>query len=199
MTQIILNIVLIAVFLGLAALLVKKLRNLKSKDEDIEKLIEELSGDDEPSTSKFDRYSSPSEPSGFSSEDEVDSEEPSDDITDVSSEEDLLETPSEEIREVTSRMKIKDFEIGPDEVKLHEKAKRKARVIVREIEMYNREKTEMGLKAGNLYKFLKEEIDNGRKTYEQAVQDDISQNTNYFDESLVNILAKGDKNLLGLP
>jgi len=103
------------------------------------------------------------------------------------------------IREVTSRVKVKDLEIGPDDVKMHEKAKRKARVIVREIEMYNREKTEMGLKAGNLYKYLFDEIETGRKTYDKDVLESVRANTNYYDESLITILAKGDKDLLGLP
>ena len=59
------------------------------------------------------------------------------------------------------------------EKKQIEKAKRKARVIVREIQMYHKEKTEIGLKEGNLYKYLKDEILAGRRAYEQEVPEDI--------------------------
>ncbi|MBN2384995.1 hypothetical protein JXQ70_19140 [bacterium] len=107
--------------------------------------------------------------------------------------------PVEEDKQIiTDRLKIKDVKAHDQASKMHEKAKRKARVIVREIQMYHKEKTEIALREKNLYKYLREEIDAGRKAYEREVPQEIRQNTNYYQESLITILAKGDKKLLGL-
>lgn len=180
-TQIIFNVVLILVFVSLGYLLIRKLKQKKEENEDIEKLLEDLAAEDNAAESSEVEEA----PSSLEPETGTQTKEPQPEV-------------SEKPEEITSRVKIKDLELSKDDVKLHEKAKRKARVIVREIEMYNKEKAKMGLKEGNLYKYLKEEIETGRKTYQNAVSKHIFETTKYYDESLLNILASGDKNILGM-
>lgn len=219
MTQLIFNIVLILILITLGFLLIKRWRKLKEGDDDIEKLIAELTTDSRQQKKDHDIVKTlQADAAAFASnyvaeavhhehvDDADDLEEESildqsdlddDDLEDT---EDLpvREIREPEIEEITARFKVKDLEMSSDELKLHEKAKRKARVIVREIELYNKEKTEMGLKAGNLYSFLKDQIESGRRTYNESVPENIRAKTRYFEESLTALLAKGDKSILGM-
>jgi hypothetical protein len=84
----------------------------------------------------------------------------------------------------------------PELALLHERAKRRARTVVREIMMYNEEKLEKGLKEGNLVKYLGREIEVSRKLYQASIDLSDVESGRYFDESLLNILAGGDPSLL---
>ncbi|MBI2571615.1 MAG: hypothetical protein HYV63_31785 [Candidatus Schekmanbacteria bacterium] len=80
----------------------------------------------------------------------------------------------------------------------HEKAMRKARVIVRDIVNYNTEKIARGLQTGNLAEALAPDIKKGRELYSKEVDPDIAARTDYFMEALVAMVANGDRAALGL-
>lgn len=82
--------------------------------------------------------------------------------------------------------------------KLHEKARRTARVIVGDIALYNKEKITRGLAKGNLGALLSDDINKGRELYHQRVSTDITKNTNYFEDTLIDMIGKGNPKLLGL-
>lgn len=82
--------------------------------------------------------------------------------------------------------------------KLHEKAKRTARVIVGDIALYNKAKIEQGLKSGRLGDLLRDDITKGRELYHQRVAPEISRTSNYFEDTLIEVIAKGDRKALGL-
>ncbi|MFC1852888.1 hypothetical protein ACFL27_22035, partial [candidate division CSSED10-310 bacterium] len=111
--------------------------------------------------------------------------------------------PKPELEEkVTRPTKVSVSEIpeGLDEDtrKLHEKAKRTARVIVGDIALYNKAKIEQGQVRGNLGDLLKEDINKGRELYHQRVSTEITKISNYFEETLIDMIAKGDRRSLGL-
>lgn len=89
--------------------------------------------------------------------------------------------------------------LDPEAAKLHERAKRRARTVVREIMMYNEEKLEKGRKEGNLIKHLGREIELSRKLYQASIELSDVDSARYFDESLLKILAGGDASLLEEP
>jgi hypothetical protein len=89
--------------------------------------------------------------------------------------------------------------LDPESARLHERAKRRARTVVREIMMYNEEKLEKGRKEGNLMKYLGREIELSRKLYQASIELSDADSSRYFDESLLNILAGGDARLLEEP
>ncbi len=75
---------------------------------------------------------------------------------------------------------------GPEE-----RAERLARLIVEEIVLYNKEKIREGIMNDTLFDLLAKDISAGRRYYEDNVSSDISPQSNYFDQSLVDILVKG--------
>lgn len=68
---------------------------------------------------------------------------------------------------------------------------RKARVIINDIILYNRQVVEKGIKNGNLYDVLEDTIMQAREEYLRKFS-----NIATFEKNLVNILAKGDKDVL---
>jgi len=85
-----------------------------------------------------------------------------------------------------------------EEQKLHEEAKRLARLLVSEIKLYNEAKLAIAREEKNIYQKLKEDIDRSRNMYEQRVPELVRTSTRYFDEELVRILANNDPSLLGI-
>ncbi|HVS15014.1 MAG TPA: GAF domain-containing protein [Thermoanaerobaculia bacterium] len=86
---------------------------------------------------------------------------------------------------------------GSDLDHAHEEAKRLARLLVSELQLYNEEEIDEGRRQGNVYRFLKEHIDKSLMLYEERVDDQIRQTTDYFREELVKSLAGGDASRLG--
>jgi hypothetical protein len=86
----------------------------------------------------------------------------------------------------------------PENQKRHDKAKRIARVIVNDIRNYNPENLAEGIRIGNIMKTLGKEVERGRLLYIKRVPHEIVKETNYYREALLNILADGQSNLLGL-
>jgi hypothetical protein len=79
---------------------------------------------------------------------------------------------------------------------VHAKAKRFAKLLVEEIQLYNQVKVAEGRSKRDLYERLRPDIEKSRAAYQKrygAVIPDID----YFSEELVRILAGNDRTLLG--
>jgi len=75
-------------------------------------------------------------------------------------------------------------------------AVRFARLLVAEIKLNNDYKVQRGLKNNNLYESMKDEIDEARNKYKKRISDESLEGK--FDNALIEILADGDKNRLGM-
>lgn len=78
-----------------------------------------------------------------------------------------------------------------------EEARRYARILVSEIELYYPEEVAKGAAEKNLYARLKDPIDRSRRAYEQRYGKPAAGGSNYFEEEMVRRLAKGDPALIG--
>jgi predicted Zn finger-like uncharacterized protein len=72
----------------------------------------------------------------------------------------------------------------------HLKAKRLARIIVSDIILYNQGKVEGGIRNGNFYELLADDIQEGRALYVRRVSEDIRQATSYLEDAFEDLLAK---------
>ncbi len=82
-------------------------------------------------------------------------------------------------------------------VSTKEEAKRYARLLVSEIELYNPVEVAEGLEKKDLYTRLKVHIDRSRRAYEQRFGKATTGRLDYFHEEMVRVLAQGDAALLG--
>jgi hypothetical protein len=89
------------------------------------------------------------------------------------------------------------IEVTEDERRLHNDARRFARLLVSEIKLYNEQKVKEGRESSDLYERLKEAIDRSREMYDKRVQPPVAAKFDYFHYELVNTLAEGDDNKLG--
>jgi len=83
------------------------------------------------------------------------------------------------------------------EQKLHNDARRFARLLVSEIKLYNEQKVLEGRRGKNLYDLLRDDIDKSRDMYEKRVAPEVSSKVDYFYEELVRILAENQVQTLG--
>lgn len=89
-------------------------------------------------------------------------------------------------------------EVGSDEERrLHNDARRFARLLVSEIKLYNKDRVEEGRAGGDLYQRLREDIDRSRQMYDKRVAPPVAARYDYFHQELVNTLAEGDAGKLG--
>ncbi len=84
-----------------------------------------------------------------------------------------------------------------EERRLHNDARRFARLLVSEIKLYNEQKVAEGRSEGDLYQRLREYIDRSREMYDKRVKPEVAQRYDYFHNELVNTLAEGDEAKLG--
>ena len=77
-------------------------------------------------------------------------------------------------------------------------ARRVARLLVEEIVLYNEEIVEEGCRIGNIYHLLQDDIDRSRQAYEERVDPRFHGKEGCFYQELVQLLAGGDKSLLGI-
>ncbi len=75
--------------------------------------------------------------------------------------------------------------------KNHKSSIKLARQLAKDILLYHKDDVERGLGSGNLKTALKDEVDKSFKFYQQRVEPEILQNSNYFTEALNKIIAKG--------
>lgn len=89
------------------------------------------------------------------------------------------------------------IEVGEEERRLHNDARRFARLLVSEIKLYNEQKVKEGRSENNLYERLREDIDRSRQMYDKRVAPPVAARHDYFHQELVNTLAEGDTGKLG--
>lgn len=89
-------------------------------------------------------------------------------------------------------------EVSSDEERrLHNDARRFARLLVSEIKLYNEQKVAEGRLQGDLYQRLREYIDRSREMYDKRVKPEVARRYDYFHNELVNTLAEGEEAKLG--
>jgi len=88
--------------------------------------------------------------------------------------------------------------LTPEEQKLHEDAKRLARLLVSEIKLYNEAEVALGRKNRDLYQRLREDIERSLQVYNERVPEAVRRVKDYFKEEMIRILAGGDPSLLGI-
>jgi hypothetical protein len=64
--------------------------------------------------------------------------------------------------------------------------------------LYNEGAVREGRERGNLYFRLREDIERGRRLYEERVPADVRSNGDYYYEELVEVLAEGRPETLGM-
>ena len=89
------------------------------------------------------------------------------------------------------------IEVTEDERRLHNDARRFARLLVSEIKLYNEQKVREGREANDLYERLREAIDRSREMYDKRVQPSVAAKFDYFHYELVNSLGDGEESKLG--
>ena len=88
-------------------------------------------------------------------------------------------------------------QLSEEDQKAHKDAKRFARLLVSEIELYNKTKVADGRKNSDIYKRLKSDIERSRQTFEKRFAKTAAKQVDYFHEELVRTLAGNDASLLG--
>ena len=88
-------------------------------------------------------------------------------------------------------------EVDEDERRLHNDARRFARLLVSEIKLYNEQKVSEGRNQSDIYERLREDIDRSRQMYDKRVAPPVAARHDYFHQELVNTLAEGDPAKLG--
>jgi hypothetical protein len=87
--------------------------------------------------------------------------------------------------------------LSPSEQKLRIDARRFAKLLVSEIELYNKVKVADGRKNQDLYKRLKNDIDRSRQTFEKRFGKALNNEVDFFYDELVKTLAVNDSANLG--
>jgi hypothetical protein len=90
------------------------------------------------------------------------------------------------------------IEVTEEERRLHNDARRFARLLVSEIKLYNEPKVQEGRNKGDLYDRLRDDIDRSRQMYDKRVAPPVAARHDYFHQELVNTLAEGDVAKLGM-
>jgi hypothetical protein len=88
-------------------------------------------------------------------------------------------------------------ELSQQDEKLHNDARRFARLLVSEIKLYNEQRVAEGRNNNDLYERLKDDIDRSRQMYEKRVDTSVAEQFDYFYDELLNTLAQGDQDKLG--
>src|SRR6266850_4651182 len=84
-----------------------------------------------------------------------------------------------------------------EERRLHNDARRFARLLISEIKLYNEQKVSEGRSKNDLYDRLREYIDRSREMYDKRVKAEVAARYDYFHGELVSTLAEGDPSKLG--
>lgn len=90
-------------------------------------------------------------------------------------------------------------DLSEEERKLHEDARRFARLLVSEMILYNEKQVEEGRRHKDIYERLKDDIDRSRQMYDQRISPEVREKTNYFYDEMVRTLANGDQSALNVP
>ncbi len=87
--------------------------------------------------------------------------------------------------------------LSEEEQKFHKDAKRFAKLLVSEIELYNKAKVADGRRNKDLYKRLRADIERSRQTYQKRFSKTVAKQVDYFHEEIVRQLAANDDSMLG--
>jgi len=74
-----------------------------------------------------------------------------------------------------------------------EKAKRFARIIVSDIALYNQETVSTGIRNGSFFELLKEDVEEGRRLYENRVPETIRRKKDFYQEAFDNFIEAQKK------
>ncbi len=85
----------------------------------------------------------------------------------------------------------------PENSGRRDEARRFAHLLASEIKLYNEHAVAVGRQHGNLYALLAGDIERGRALYEERVPREARSGADYYYEKLVEVLAGGDRRLLG--
>jgi hypothetical protein len=88
-------------------------------------------------------------------------------------------------------------DVSDEERRLHNDARRFARLLVSEIKLYNEQKVREGRIQSDIYERLREDIDRSREMYDKRVAPPVAARYDYFHQEVVNTLAEGDPQKLG--
>jgi len=88
-------------------------------------------------------------------------------------------------------------ELNEADQKLHNDARKFARLLVSEIKLYNEQKVQAGRRDKNLYSLLRDDIDKSREMYEKRVSPSVAGQVDYFYDELVRLLADNQVSALG--
>lgn len=105
--------------------------------------------------------------------------------------------PPQEAKAPPASAGIDLSQLSSEEQKIHKDAKRFAKLLVSEIELYNKSKVADGRKSADLYSRLKTDIERSRQTYAKRFSKTAANQVDYFHEELVRVLAGNDPGLLG--
>ena len=72
----------------------------------------------------------------------------------------------------------------------HDQAKRLARTILSDILLYNPAKVKEGIEKDSLFDVLSDELSEGKKYYESMVDAGLRNDTNFFNEAVIDVLLK---------
>jgi hypothetical protein len=89
------------------------------------------------------------------------------------------------------------IEVPEDDRKVHNDARRFARLLVSEIKLYNEQKVREGREAGDIYQRLQEAIDRSREMYDKRAAPAVAARYDYFYNEVINTLAEGDAAKMG--
>jgi DNA-binding response OmpR family regulator len=78
----------------------------------------------------------------------------------------------------------------PELSEAHVKARRLARIIVSDIALYNQAKVEEGIRSGNFYTMLADDIHEGRVLYERRVPEEVRSCTSYLKEAFEELISR---------
>ena len=108
-----------------------------------------------------------------------------------------VEVATQPVKRLSDRPVDLPIDVPEDQRRLHNDARRFARLLVSEIKLYNEKKVIEGREAGDLYGRLREAIDRSREMYDKRVQPPVAASYDYFHYEIVNSLADGDAARLG--
>ena len=113
----------------------------------------------------------------------------------------VVEAPPAAVTTAPTRLRDRPvdlpIEVPEDERRIHNDARRFARLLVSEIKLYNEKKVVEGREAQDLYDRLREAIDRSREMYDKRVQPPVAAKFDYFHYEIVNSLADGEPERLG--
>ena len=88
-------------------------------------------------------------------------------------------------------------QLSEEEQKFHKDARRFAKLLVSEIELYNKTKVADGRKNNDLYKRLKSDIERSRLTFHKRFAKTVGKEYDYFHEEIIRTLANNDVSVMG--